>query len=181
MPERIDETLPKRCTKCKEIKPPEQFSRGTIRKDGTYGLCGSCKKCRVVESNNYRKKHPEGTRRRGLKYYYKYKKKFREDPRRRFMSSLYRSKASAKKGGHLQCSASYDVIKAAFTGKCHVCGVPEIECRIRLHMDHCHETGKFRGWLCASCNKAAGLLRESSEVILNLAFYIEHARILSNE
>lgn len=33
-------------------------------------------------------------------------------------------------------------------GKCQICG----ECK-RLEFDHCHETSKFRGFLCRSCNQ----------------------------
>jgi len=29
-----------------------------------------------------------------------------------------------------------------------------------LHLDHCHTTGKFRGWLCVSCNRGIGLLQD---------------------
>lgn len=31
----------------------------------------------------------------------------------------------------------------------------------KVHLDHCHETGKFRGWLCNRCNLALGHLGDS--------------------
>jgi hypothetical protein len=41
-----------------------------------------------------------------------------------------------------------------------------------LSLDHCHITGKFRGWLCHRCNTAAGLLNDSPELILKLYNYL---------
>ena len=32
-------------------------------------------------------------------------------------------------------------------GKCDCCGEAS-----KLYLDHCHKTGKFRGWLCNNCN-----------------------------
>lgn len=31
----------------------------------------------------------------------------------------------------------------------------------KVHLDHCHATGKFRGWLCNRCNLALGHLGDS--------------------
>jgi len=42
-------------------------------------------------------------------------------------------------------------------GKCLICGSKEDE---KLHVDHCHETGKVRGLLCKTCNVCLGLLDE---------------------
>jgi hypothetical protein len=32
------------------------------------------------------------------------------------------------------------------------------------HLDHCHTTGKIRGILCGSCNRALGLLNDKPEM-----------------
>ena len=42
-----------------------------------------------------------------------------------------------------------------------------------LHVDHCHKTGKIRGYLCGSCNRAIGLLQESSQNAYNAAIYLK--------
>ncbi|MFI5397641.1 MAG: endonuclease domain-containing protein [Candidatus Binatia bacterium] len=43
---------------------------------------------------------------------------------------------------------------------CECCGgVPDADKVLAL--DHCHETGVFRGWLCGRCNRGIGLLGDS--------------------
>lgn len=41
-----------------------------------------------------------------------------------------------------------------------------------LHIDHCHETGRFRGLVCDSCNRGLGLLGESAETLERAARYL---------
>lgn len=41
-----------------------------------------------------------------------------------------------------------------------------------LHVDHCHTTGKIRGYLCGSCNRALGLFQDSKENIMKAYKYL---------
>lgn len=42
--------------------------------------------------------------------------------------------------------------------ECEICArADEVLCA-----DHCHVTGKFRGWLCRKCNTALGMLGDSA-------------------
>lgn len=43
----------------------------------------------------------------------------------------------------------------------------------RLHLDHCHSTGRFRGWLCHSCNAGIGLLGDTLRSVLRAVLYLE--------
>jgi hypothetical protein len=54
---------------------------------------------------------------------------------------------------------------------CEACGSGE-----RLHVDHDHKTGVYRGVLCASCNTALGLLGEDVDRFLNLGRYLTRTR-----
>jgi hypothetical protein len=40
-----------------------------------------------------------------------------------------------------------------------------------LHIDHCHETGRFRGLLCHQCNWYIGLVDADKEIKIRLAMY----------
>jgi hypothetical protein len=42
----------------------------------------------------------------------------------------------------------------------------------RLDTDHCHTTGKFRGWLCWGCNVAIGKLGDNLHGVLRAADYL---------
>jgi hypothetical protein len=44
----------------------------------------------------------------------------------------------------------------------------------KLHVDHNHATGKIRGLLCNNCNRAIGLLKDDTQVLLNAAEYVKN-------
>lgn len=55
---------------------------------------------------------------------------------------------------------------------CPICGrVPG-----KLHLDHDHETGEHRDYLCGPCNRALGLMQDDPEVLRAAAAYIEKHR-----
>lgn len=45
----------------------------------------------------------------------------------------------------------------------------------RMSLDHCHITGKFRGWLCFACNTGIGKLGDTEEGLLEALNYIRVA------
>ncbi|QBP33246.1 endonuclease VII [Gordonia phage BrutonGaster] len=53
-------------------------------------------------------------------------------------------------------------------GKCAICHTVA-----KLHVDHCHVTGKKRGLLCSQCNTAIGLLKEDLNLLSRAAEYLE--------
>lgn len=52
--------------------------------------------------------------------------------------------------------------------RCEVCGRPG-----RIHYDHSHKNGLFRGWICHGCNIALGGTNDSPRVLRALAAYLE--------
>lgn len=65
--------------------------------------------------------------------------------------------------------ADYADLLESQHGTCAICkGKPEGN----LHIDHCHETGRVRGLLCGSCNRAIGLLREDQALLAAAAEYL---------
>lgn len=61
-------------------------------------------------------------------------------------------------------------------GKCAVCGGDEIDSKRndRMPVDHCHETGRVRGILCTSCNRAIGLMKDNAAIMRKAATYLEN-------
>ena len=41
-----------------------------------------------------------------------------------------------------------------------------------MHVDHNHITGKVRGFLCGSCNRGIGLLKDSPEILDKASHYL---------
>lgn len=56
---------------------------------------------------------------------------------------------------------------------CECCGRPPK--KLALSLDHCHRTGKFRGWLCTACNPAIGALGDNVEGLLRAVRYLRRA------
>lgn len=44
-----------------------------------------------------------------------------------------------------------------------------------LHLDHCHATGIFRGWLCGKCNRAIGALGDTEVGLQKALAYLRRA------
>lgn len=53
---------------------------------------------------------------------------------------------------------------------CEICGTTP---NIALHLDHCHASGKFRGWLCANCNLGLGNFRDRPDLFLAAITYLK--------
>lgn len=55
---------------------------------------------------------------------------------------------------------------------CAICGS-----KTKPHLDHNHETGQLREFLCSNCNLALGLLKEDPERMERMAAYVrKHER-----
>ncbi|KKL18363.1 hypothetical protein LCGC14_2476280 [marine sediment metagenome] len=171
------------CSECNIEKTLDCFSfHGSTRKDGSRPLRNQCRECRSETASEWQRRNNKKSRARSRAWRMENKARCTHSarmiasPKKRFWASLYDARRKAKTKGHLPCTATLDEIKSAFTGFCFVCGVPEIECKQRLCMDHCHETGRFRGWLCGRCNRASSYLGDSPQVMRILAEYIEQSQ-----
>tara|TARA_R110000868_G_scaffold385140_1_gene652886 strand:- start:207 stop:632 length:426 start_codon:yes stop_codon:yes gene_type:complete len=60
--------------------------------------------------------------------------------------------------------------------KCDICAKQVVS----LHVDHSHTTGKLRGLLCGSCNRALGLFQDNPDIINKAKIYLDHYEALSN-
>jgi hypothetical protein len=56
--------------------------------------------------------------------------------------------------------------------KCECCGRKK-PVHKSLDLDHCHESGVFRGWLCAGCNRGIGMLGDDLVSVRRAVRYLE--------
>ena len=72
--------------------------------------------------------------------------------------------------------AKYQEMLLSQNGVCAICFRPEtsvVNGKIKpLAVDHCHNSEKIRGLLCARCNQAVGLLGEDVNVLSNAIDYL---------
>lgn len=54
--------------------------------------------------------------------------------------------------------------------KCEICSRKEVP-----HFDHCHKTGKFRGWICKRCNTVLGKVEDDIILLDSLKHYLMSA------
>ena len=57
---------------------------------------------------------------------------------------------------------------------CECCGGPPTGIG-RLHLDHDHTSGIFRGWICSNCNLGIGLLGDTKEGVDNASKYLRRS------
>ena len=43
------------------------------------------------------------------------------------------------------------------------------------HLDHCHTTGNYRGWLCSGCNKGLGSFNDDPDCLQRAIEYLERS------
>jgi hypothetical protein len=102
------------------------------------------------------------------------KKRYRE----RHLEKARRSNAAVNRRRRLSfyglSEAEFEAIESLQGGRCKLCGgvQPGRLAGRHLCVDHCHATGRVRGLLCSSCNRALGLFRENAELLRRAVDYI---------
>ena len=70
----------------------------------------------------------------------------------------------------------YNYLFTKQKGCCAICGTDNPSSKSKKHkyfsVDHCHQTGKVRGLLCATCNSAIGLLGDCPATISKASLYL---------
>lgn len=69
--------------------------------------------------------------------------------------------------------AEYEAMLEAQGGGCAICGAEMRDStRMRLCVDHCHDTGRVRGLLCGHCNRGLGSFSDSLEMLDKARAYL---------
>ncbi len=118
---------------------------------------GLCQKC---YSANYAKKNKEWIAEKD-----KARSRREHDPE--YKNKKYYSLIKRKYG---LSEDTYKQMLESQNAKCKICRLSPAKGK-RLHVDHCHKTGKVRGLLCAQCNWFAGKLDNLPRVLMRLFIY----------
>lgn len=131
-------------------------------------MCYSCKKCRNKQSIIYNKQNPDVRK----KINEKRKEKNKEYYQKPEIKLKFKNN-SLKKQFNITLD-DYEKMLTEQSGVCYICNQPETSVRNRrLAVDHNHSTGKIRGLLCSNCNRALGLFKDSADLLLAAAKYLE--------
>ncbi len=115
---------------------------------------GGCTECSRIKITAWKKKNPEKVKR----WYKEYKLRNLEKVRK-----ASRERRRAKDGLPAPTRPVPEL--------CECCGRPSGARAMAL--DHCHTTGRFRGWLCWLCNSAIGKLGDTSESVGRAVDYLK--------
>jgi hypothetical protein len=147
-----------KCSKCKEVKPVNEFSKNSSCKKG---FRSRCKACQANGDRDYYNKNYDKIIVRNAKYRGGYR------PRRRYSPEALRRRGLKKK--YNLTVEQYESMLAAQNECCAICGQKTDGV---LHVDHDHKTGKVRGLLCRYCNQGIGFLQDNVSVLEKAIKYL---------
>lgn len=171
----------KKCTKCGEVKPLDDYSRDKSTKDGLSKYCRLCRNMyhkRWRTNNNQRSREfAANWRRRNPQKVKEYNESLKNDP----------EKIMAMRNHHYKRNygitlLDYNRIFTKQLGRCAICNRKDD--KNYLVVDHCHKGGIIRGLLCQPCNKGLGFFKDSPlnlekaiDYLKNTGVNREHAKV----
>ena len=189
----------KTCADCGEVKNESCFS--PLVRARPEKLLNHCKPCHNLRNSAKRAADVEGSRAAQARYRAKNsekvaanQKKWNKTPKAR----AYRAKWFADRPDYMPAyqakysqdnaevrrwkaikriygltQADYDALSRHQENMCAVC-MTDLAA-VKVHIDHCHASGRIRGLLCNRCNLALGLLRESADNAARARDYLTRA------
>jgi hypothetical protein len=149
----------KRCTKCKEFKVKGCFNKDKRSVDK---LAIYCKECR----SKLRTLAKEKTSLYNKKYRITNLEKEKEKDRANNLKSNF--------GISIE---DWNKMYEMQNKMCKLCNKQTSSYKKRLCVDHCHKTGKIRGLLCDTCNRALGLLNDDTSILKKAIAYLENTEV----
>lgn len=181
------------CTKCNIEQSIKEFRRDQHNPTGHHVHCRKCfnnyqKEYRARNkssinsyANNYYKENAERIKKmrilrkqgKSTEKYHSKNKSFSENSYYKRLGWKKTRERSWKQRGII--GMTYDLYEDMLKNqdnKCAICKLEHSNLK-KLHVDHCHKTGKVRGLLCNNCNNGLGKLGDSVE---NLELAIQYLK-----
>lgn len=141
----------KRCCRCKQYLPLDQFHNDRV---GVQGKTYNCKECACKGSR--------ASHNRRMKEVPEYAKAKRDS----YLTGRFGIDGD-----------EYDRrLAAAKLQGCAVCGN---KTHSRWHLDHCHTSGRIREFLCGNCNRGLGQFQDREEIMQSAINYLRKHREFS--
>lgn len=147
-----------KCAKCFMLLARSCFFKNTKRASGITSYCRSCNKRDVAD---WRKKNRDASRLWAKRWY-------ADNPEKRFYYNTTKTT-----GVTLE---QFKEMQSAQNNLCAIC--KKAPSGKRLHIDHCHKTGKIRGLLCYKCNVGIGYFNDSEEMLTAAIKYLRREKYL---
>lgn len=148
----------------------KKYEGSKCKKCGTlikYTINGSCVECTLRRSrknlDNKELMAKYRTKQKKTRQYSDYKRIQREEN----FDSTFNGDIFLSKYGLTH--KEYDGMFKSQGGKCKICGN---KFDYRLHVDHCHTTGKVRGLLCRGCNTGLGQFQDDPRILREAINYL---------
>jgi len=156
----------KRCSKCKLPKDRDDFNKDKSRKDGLFPWC---RKCHKAHSNQYRKKvgKDEINRKQAA---FRQKRASNEEAH---ALHLKKSRLYMLKHRYGVTSKTLVALMKAQGSRCAICHKPHSKRGRGLCLDHDHESGQPRGFLCDGCNTGLGFFQDNPKLLRRAIAYLK--------
>lgn len=190
----------KHCSRCRHLRPLDDFYRSSKSRDGRQSYCKSCVRDALRERSALKEKKrrvrpsaPEGFKHcldcetaKPLDEFCSNKRS--RDGRAAYCKECHNARTREGRerlyggGRHYHLRRRYgigadevDTLLAGQGGVCAICGrVPTSP-----HVDHCHRTGRIRGILCGPCNQGLGQFQDDARVVTAAAEYLRLRSIVT--
>lgn len=105
-------------------------------------------------------------------YHREYQRKYLADPDNRARRREHDRRNKKKPEAKARRRQYRELLRVAVAGRpkpdcCDVCSG-----KGRISFDHCHTTGRFRGWLCERCNLVLGMVKDDARLLRHLSAYL---------
>ncbi len=170
----------RRCSKCEQEKPLDEFHKDARTKDGRTAACGEC---RSRTSRAWYHRDPNARQERERRYYANHQAERIAKQVERDRQRLYKNpeEVRAYRAAYMReyNRKNHDRVRDNYLRRvygislgeyrhllerqgfgCAICEIPEGK---GLAVDHSHKTGKVRGLLCKKCNSAIAYLGDEPE------------------